>query len=69
LILTGSRSRGAAFATAIGVADLTSWRRKQKSAAGIAAAGLKHLIGFRSDRHEAVFLFAMPIHRFKFRVY
>jgi hypothetical protein len=44
------------FATGLGALGLLGWRRKRKNAAAIAARS-KHLIGFRRDRREAVFLF------------
>ncbi len=45
------------FATGLSGLGLLGWRRKRKNAAAIAAAKSKHLVGFRRDRREAVFLF------------
>jgi hypothetical protein len=42
------------IATGLGALGLLGWRRKRKGAA--IAAKSNHLIGFRKDRREAVFL-------------
>jgi hypothetical protein len=45
------------FATGPGALGLLGRRGKREASAAIAAAGSKHLIGFRRDRCEAVFLY------------
>jgi len=47
------------FATGLGVLGLLGWHRKRKVPSAIVAAWSKHLIGFRRDRREAVFLFVL----------
>jgi hypothetical protein len=43
------------ISTGLGALGLLGWRKKRKAAASLATS-LKHLIGFRRDRREAVFL-------------